>query len=338
MDFEWIEDILPFPIINRQSLQRADGLDTYSHEDFRQRFRITKEIFLYVLNRINDKLKREDLRNSPISPTLQLMATIRLLAGGTYQQISADLHGISQPSLSRILDSVLDAICGLRQEFICLPSDLNTVKQKFYQYGGFPGVIGCLDGTHVPIVKPSNHAQPEIFRCRKGFLSLNVQILCGPDHFIYNIVARWPGSTHDARIFSNSLLKDRLENNEIQGTILADGGYPCLRCLLTPLRNPITPEERRYNRCHIKTRNVVERTIGILKNRFRCLYHKLHYRPEKVGNIVVACAILHNLCLFFKDEWDYLPDPNPVNFDNMHVNNPAGNAHRQHLINNFFMQ
>lgn len=42
----------------------------------------------------------------------------------------------------------------------------------------------------------------------------------------------------------------------------------------------------------------MERTIGLLKGRFRCLlvHRVLNYHPDKVARIVIACCILHNIC------------------------------------------
>ncbi|KAL7827632.1 hypothetical protein SRHO_G00333500 [Serrasalmus rhombeus] len=50
-----------------------------------------------------------------------------------------------------------------------------------------------------------------------------------------------------------------------------DSGYPLKRWLLTPFPNPQSTEERRYNDVHTLTRSVVERSIGLLKGRWRCL-------------------------------------------------------------------
>ena len=35
--------------------------------------------------------------------------------------------------------------------------------------------------------------------------------------------------------------------------------------LVTPLAEPVTEQERRFNQAHIKTRGTVERCIGLLK-------------------------------------------------------------------------
>lgn len=39
---------------------------------------------------------------------------------------------------------------------------------------GFPGVIGCVDGTMIKIVSPSENEAD--YLCRKGFYALNVQV------------------------------------------------------------------------------------------------------------------------------------------------------------------
>jgi hypothetical protein len=46
---------------------------------------------------------------------------------------------------------------------------------------------------------------------------------------------------------------------------------------------------------------LIERTIGVLKKRFPCLSRKLQFSPAKVGDIVVACCILHNLAIDDRD-------------------------------------
>lgn len=52
-----------------------------------------------------------------------------------------------------------------------------------------------------------DHTIGEEFRNRKSYFSLNVQAVCDADLKLMNVVARWPGSAHDATIFNNSVLR-----------------------------------------------------------------------------------------------------------------------------------
>lgn len=111
------------------------------------------------------------------------------------------------------------------------------------------------------------------------------------------MVARWPGSVHDSRIFDNSRARVLYEENRVPGLLLGDAGYACQPFLMTPLADPgpsNTPHGR-YNKAHIKTRNSVERAFGVWKRRFPCLDMKLQHKPVRAARIVIACAALHNL-------------------------------------------
>ncbi|TMW48036.1 hypothetical protein DOY81_006880 [Sarcophaga bullata] len=119
--------------------------------------------------------------------------------------------------------------------------------------------------------------------------------------------ARHPGANHDSLIFNLSDLKTYLQRNA-QGNcwILGDAGYPLRPYLMTPFRTADggSPQAR-YNTIHAKGRNIVERTIGILKSKFRCLLsvRGLHYSPEKATQIVNICCALHNISQHFRVEF-----------------------------------
>lgn len=69
--------------------------------------------------------------------------------------------------------------------------------------------------------------------------------------------------------------------------------------LLTPIINaePGSAEEH-YTNVHCRTRNTVERCIGVLKARWRCLlaHRVLHYDHHTAAKIINSCAVLHNIC------------------------------------------
>lgn len=124
-----------------------------------------------------------------------------------------------------------------------------------------------------------------------------MQVVCDAKYFITDIVARWPGSSHDSTIFNNSTICTRFEQNAFgSGIILGDSAYALQSYLMTPLLNPVTPAENLYNESHIRTRTIIERTFGIWKKRFPILSIGMKCNLEQVQDIVVATAVLHIIC------------------------------------------
>jgi len=67
-----------------------------------------------------------------------------------------------------------------------------------------------------------------------------------------------------------------------------DSAYPLLPYLMTPIRNvPEGTPSARYTQRLVKARSCIERCIGVLKGRWRCLRKEraLHYTPEVAGMI-----------------------------------------------------
>lgn len=81
------------------------------------------------------------------------------------------------------------------------PEDVRAAKRSFYDIAGMPNIVGAVDGTHVNLHGAPLGDHEYIFVNRKGHHSLNVQLICDAHYRITNVVARWPGSTHDSRIF-----------------------------------------------------------------------------------------------------------------------------------------
>ncbi|XP_052248750.1 putative nuclease HARBI1 isoform X1 [Dreissena polymorpha] len=210
-------------------------------------------------------------------------------------------------------------------------------KQDFYRRCRIPNVLGAVDGTLVPILGPSENE--EAYICRKGFHAINVQAVCDSRMNFIDVVAKWPGSQHDASIFNTCGLKEHLERTHA-GILLGDSGYGLRRYLLTPKQNPMTESERRYNNYHARGRVVIERAFGVLKSRFRCLHKSggvLPFNPTKSSHVVVACMKLHNLCITFnvKEPQDAVHVNELANEDVLNEHDDNAHSFRQAIINMF---
>ncbi|KAJ1116798.1 hypothetical protein NDU88_005003 [Pleurodeles waltl] len=139
-----------------------------------------------------------------IPPLVQALSVLHFLASGYFHETVAMASGISRPMFSNVLTRVLSALMKHMRSYIVFPqvSDLATVKSDFYAMGHIPNIIGAIDGTHIAFVPPQRNEQ--VYRNRKSFYSLNVQIVCLADQYISHVNAKYPGSVHDAFILRNS--------------------------------------------------------------------------------------------------------------------------------------
>uniref|UniRef100_A0A673AUM4 Putative nuclease HARBI1 n=1 Tax=Sphaeramia orbicularis TaxID=375764 RepID=A0A673AUM4_9TELE len=298
---------------------------------------------LELLDEIKADLEPATRRSQAIPAMTKLLASLHFFAFGSFQRTVAITAGISQSRFSEVLSEVLNAMLRRMAKFIRFPhtqNSLNETKQGFFAVAGFPGVIGAIDCTHVQLVPPAGTEL--VYRNRKHTHSLNVQCVCDAKGIITNIVAKYPGSVHDSYILRNSALFSKLRDGEFgDGWLVGDSAYPLHPFLLTPVLNPTTAAENRYNEAHIRTRNVVERTFGILKSRFRCLDRTggaLLYRPEKVAQIVVTCCMLHNIAKLHGLEHDAMPEDNVGPSLRMEQQlNAAGTQTRTSLIQSHFL-
>ena len=185
-----------------------------------------------------------------------------------------------------------------KNECISFPigDELQRIQEGFYEMANFPGVVGAIDCTHVPILRlPGNMA--ELFQNRKVIFSINTQVVGDHNMIIRNIVAKWPWSTHDSRIFDNSRLSAHPIHNPVNGYLLGDSGYGCQTYLLTPVLNPQLRSGQNYNFAHSATRTSVERLFRVLKRRFPRLANGLRISLRYTLITIVAVFLFYTISL-----------------------------------------
>lgn len=126
---------------------------------------------------------KEQLNRLSIPPVLQLAATLRFLAEGSYQRsVGNDLNVcLARPTVSVVITEVLKAIersiCRRWVTLAMTDEEKRRSREHFYTKFRIPGITGCIDGTHVKIVKPSE--DEHLYFNRKGYFSLNAMIVSG---------------------------------------------------------------------------------------------------------------------------------------------------------------
>lgn len=169
---------------------------------------------------------------------------------------------------------------------------------------------------------------------------MQTQLVCNHNLKIIDIFTGYPGSVHDARVFRTSPLCETLQRKCQNYHLLGDSAYPLLGNLLTPFpdRGLLTREQINYNLKFSSNRIKIEHCNGVLKQKWRQLYHIKLRRIANIVNFIRACCVLHNLALddHFNIEVDI---PNAEHDDeagNEEINNDAqgnGAAKRNQIVN-----
>lgn len=259
-----------------------------------------------------------------------MTTALKFFASGSYQLDIADNRHIStsQSSVSRNINEVINAVhdSGLFADLVNFPDSFQKIQElrnEFALKSGFPGVIGCIDCTHVAIYPPKTNDPvfPEnLYVNRKLYHSINVQFICDSNLKILNVNAKYPGSTHDSFIWNNSNMCGVMQQLHLRYpfnfALLGDSGYALRPWMLTPISDAVDGSpEYYYNKAQMSVRSTVERLNGVFKMRWRCNFkHRvLHYCPSVISKIINTCAALHNMCTNYE-----LPDPLPEPGDEFH--------------------
>jgi len=190
-----------------QVCNNALHIDELCDDELFQSTRFTRPAVRELLHLVCDDTERPTHRHHAVPAESQLLAALQLYASGRFQWMIGRSCHMSQPSVSNAIESVTNSLNKLAPKFIYFPTDTKTTianKLSFYSVAGFPNILGAIDCTHVAIKAPSSHE--EAFVNRKGIHTVNIQAVCDNDMRINNLVAKWPGSSHDSFIWRASAL------------------------------------------------------------------------------------------------------------------------------------
>ena len=159
---------------------RSKVKEEREHFDFPYIHSLTNiQSILFITDLLACDLCRDTRRNHALQPLTQVLIALRFYASASFLKVVGDTIGVDKSTVSRVVTKVSRALVAMRNRFVKWPSTnakLTASKNAFYRRGGFPFVIGCVDGTHIRILAPSQHENG--FVNRKGFHSINVQAIC----------------------------------------------------------------------------------------------------------------------------------------------------------------
>lgn len=303
------------PIHNRWITRRSNWEDVEKDELFDngwyiENLRMNKATFDKIVAMVTscwDNRNRWPHWNSHFTIRDRLAVTIHYLTHSSNIRQSGQIFGISKSRVVEFMKEVMPIIVhDIRQRHLRLPTTeagWREISDGFESIAHFPNVCGAIDGSLIRIHRPKDY---EGWYCRKGFPAMNAQAVVDHKRKFMSVSIR-PGHCNDKTVFNRSAFGQTCMNILPRGHhFLGDAGYALKEYLLTPyhITEGMPDEEAHYNYLHSKTRIVVEGAFGMLKSRFRILQVNLPHSLGHSGqaNVVIACMVLHNICIDAKDD------------------------------------
>ena len=138
---------------------------------------------------------------------------------------------------------------------------------------------------------------------------MNCQAVVDREKSFLDLYLGMPGSTNDSRMLRryplynlgmpNNLMTENYTSHGFSPYIIGDLGYPLLPWLMVPHKNNqgMSVSDRLFNKRLRRGRCVVENAFGILKQSFRELLVKSDLALTFLPDVILSCAILHNILL-----------------------------------------
>ncbi|KNE91263.1 hypothetical protein PSTG_15328 [Puccinia striiformis f. sp. tritici PST-78] len=205
-------------------------MQSLADSTFLQIFRMTWPCFLNLLHLIEkDPIFYNSSQNPQRDPLVQLaVATCRLGSNGNGAAVTQlkTLFNIGYGTINLYTMRFIKIIYKKKSLLASWPTQEERLEMsQVMQDEGFPGCVGFVDGTTIPLSqKPpvdGNH-----YFDRKKRYSISLTLVCDINKKFVSYLAGYPGSCHDSYVFSNMRIAQQpnrfFDRNQY---LLADSAY-----------------------------------------------------------------------------------------------------------------
>ena len=324
-------------------------------EEFKQKYRMDRENFYKVVEKIekhpifNDNNRKGRKQMSVQQQLMVFLEYVGTEGDGASNNGQRNTFCVGYGSAANYRARVTEAIRSLREDFLTWPDEdeRKEIAAAFQAIKPFPRCVGVADGTLFPLAfSPWSFDAPD-YSGRKFKYSLSVLIINDHKRRIRHYLAGFPGSAHDNKVWSNTLLCRNPQQYFSQGQyLLGDSAFSNGPVMVASYKKPsgstIPQSQEMFNTLAASIRISSEHTIGMLKARFpwlrsiRMVITDDKKSLKRILELLEATIILHNILVDLNDEtdeeWenedDYVPHPDNV-FDPLHgVADPPEGEHR----------
>lgn len=294
---------------------------TRPEEFFKSKLRLGKRTFQMLLNDLIPKLTRQDTPFRRCIPPEKILALglFRLAQGETYLTIGPDFN-VGKSTVVEAVQDVVEALYELRDSYIKFPSteeEISSTVDTFKKLSSLPNLAGAIDSIHIRLKRAPKGSSDYLSSYNQH--DFVVQGVTNGMGLFMDVAPGFPGSMRDSNVLQNSTLYRRIEAGKVlsgpvvrvRGTdirpyLVGGNTFPLAPWLQKPFQETESLEEKAlYNGALSSARLSVKTAFKMLKSRWGVLRRRLDCRMEFVCKTVVACAVLHNLCILAGDNWVY---------------------------------
>ncbi|XP_062576534.1 putative nuclease HARBI1 [Saccostrea cucullata] len=293
-------------VVTRVKNYTSVTVPRYLPDEFRSNFRLTRQSFDELTARVGVCNVYNTQRGPAVDPVKDLLMFLWFIGNTESFRYMSDRFNVGKSSYHRSINRVAKALVEeVMPNVIQWPTGnrIRETSEAFGDIAGMLNVVGAVDGSQIPIKAPTEN--PNSYYNRKKFHSLVLLASCNADLLFTYVWTGNPGSTHDATVLRSSELFQQAENLIPRGYyILGDSAFPLLSWMVTPFRDygNLSRDQRLFNTCHWKTRQVIERCFGLLKSRFRRLLRFDGSDMKLMVYSILSACVLHNLCVNMNEE------------------------------------
>ncbi|XP_029484623.1 putative nuclease HARBI1 [Oncorhynchus nerka] len=308
--------------VNNFPEPQKNYLGDYNDDYLFERFRLTRPCINFITDCVRLRMKATLQQMNGPSVDEMVIVALDYYVNGILSTKVVDMIQMEQMEIHEVINNVSKVLSGMVREFITFPAngeERANVAHEIKKICGIPtsmGLVGCM---HVKVRPP--HHDKEAFRNTMDNHTVMTQVICDCEGNLMSVENCCVGSTPEQTIWDMSDIAQQLKHGA-HGThwIIAGKGYALSRHLLTTVSPAKEKADRRFNAAHGMIHSVLQRTITLVKRRFRCLANLGHVQQnslDKKAEIIKACCVLHNIAKKFS-----VPVLNDTVLETMH---PAEN-------------
>nr|XP_022909001.1 protein ALP1-like isoform X2 [Onthophagus taurus] len=269
---------------------------------FYEYYRMTYDTYFYILNAIEEDIRKQCNFRECISPSEKLTVTLRFLSTGLGFRSLAYSFRMSHSTIRKVIYETCTAIWNkLNLQHLPQPTKESLLRSStsFFDKWNFPNCIGCIDGKHIRIKCPSKTGT--MFYNYKQYFSIVLQAVADANYKFVCIDVGGYGKQSDGGTFASSTLSQQLEHGSLlpenrklpnsdvvlPHVLLGDDAYPLKKYLMKPYsKRNLSREEEIFNYRLSRCRRTVECSFGIMTAKWRLLNKPIECHPDKTGKVL----------------------------------------------------